>query len=83
MSELNPYAPPAAAPDPTEAAVLAELVRAWEKLRLLYNGIMILPGVGVLAIWVTRQNLPLPAALVSGLLVGVAANVAFLLGPLS
>jgi|GEM_PF-1380794 len=66
-----------------DIAALGELVRAWEKLRLLYNGLMILPGLGVLTLWVTRSNLPIPAAVAFGIVVGLGANTAFFLGPLA
>ena len=44
---------------------------------------MILPGSGVLVRWITRQNLPVPAAIIGGILFGIGANVAFMLGPLA
>lgn len=84
MSEPNPYTSPATGPlhagdDPL---ALGELVRGWEKLRLLYNGLMILPGIGVLALWV-RSGMPLPLAIFSSIVTGIGANIAFFLGPLS
>lgn len=83
MTEPNPYAPPTVPTVAEDRAALGELVRGWEKLRLIYNGIMILPGIGVLVLWITRQNLPVPVAVVGGILVGLGANVAFMLGPLA
>lgn len=83
MTVPNPYAPPTAPPVARDHATLGELVRGWEKLRLIYNGIMILPGIGVLLLWITRQKHPIPAAVVGGPLFGIGANVAFLLGPLA
>lgn len=83
MLPPNPYAPPAAPPSRDERATLGELVLGWEKLRVIYNGIMILPGLAVLALWVDRQNLPLFAATICGILVAVGANIAFMLGPLA
>ncbi len=83
MIPPNPYAPPAAPPPAEDRATLGELVRGWEKLRLLYNGIMILPGLGVLALWITRQHLPVPAAIAGGIVVAIGANIAFMLGPLA
>lgn len=83
MTEPNPYAPPNSPAVAKDRAALGELVRGWEKLRLIYNGIMILPGLGVLVLWITRQNLPIPVAVVGGILVGIGANVAFMLGPLA
>ncbi|MES2659576.1 MAG: hypothetical protein V4689_13240 [Verrucomicrobiota bacterium] len=57
MTGSNPYAPPSAASSPAsdDPAALGELVRAWEKLRLIYNVIMILPGIGVLACGSARR----------------------------
>jgi hypothetical protein len=83
MSAPNPYAPPSTPPLDEDRAALVELVRGWEKLRLLYNGIMILPGTCVLILWVTRQQLPLPAAIIGGILTGIGANATFILGPLA
>lgn len=83
MATPNPYAPPSAPPPTEDRASLGELVLGWEKLRLFYNGIMILPGLGVLALWVTRQHLPVPAAIIGGILVGIGANIAFMVGPLA
>lgn len=83
MIPPNPYAPPSAPPLAEDRATLGELVRSWEKLRLIYNGILLLPGTGVLILWITRQHLPVPAAIIGGILVGVGANIAFMLGPLA
>jgi hypothetical protein len=83
MIPSNPYAPPSASPLAEDRAALAELVRSWEKLRLLYNGILFLPGLGVLILWITRQQLPLPTAMIGGIFFGIGANVAFMLGPLA
>ncbi len=85
MTEPNPYATPAAAPlaNHGDPAALSELVRSWEKLRLIYNGIMILPGIGVLALWCTKAAMPVPAAIFLGIFTGINANIAFFLGPLS
>lgn len=65
------------------SASLGELVRAWEKTRFLYNGILLLPGIGTLAIPVVRGTLPIPAALVIAITLGLSANAAFFLGPLA
>ena len=52
--------PPSDASPMPRTAALGELVRGWEKLRLLYNGILLLPGLGSSALWITRQHLPDP-----------------------
>lgn len=85
MTAANPYAPPSAEDITTDArfSAFGELVRSWEKLRLYYNAILILPGLGVLALWITRQDLPVPAVIVSGILTAIGANAAFFLGPLA
>lgn len=83
MTENDPYRPPSVLP-PTEAerASFGELVKGWEKLRLVYNAILLLPGLGILALWMNK-GLPLAAALLCALFVAICANVAFLLGPLA
>jgi hypothetical protein len=85
MTEIDPYTPPSPGPLTFggEPAALGELVRGWEKLRLVYNGIMILPGICVLALWVSKMGMPVPGAIVSGLFTGLGANAAFFLGPVS
>ena len=82
--ETNPYAAPASDPavQPEGPASLAELVCAWEKFRLSFNAILLLPGIGVLAVFVSRMQMPIPAAAVSAIFVAAAANIAFFLGPL-
>lgn len=83
--ETNPYATPQSVHDvgPGRLDAMAELVRSWEKLRLYYNGILLLPGLGVLALFVSRQDMPLGGAIASGIFVAVCANIAFFLGPLA
>jgi len=85
MPERNPYTPPASAPDipPADPASLSELVQGWEKLRLLYNSILILPGLGILVLWLVRMHLPLGVGIVLSILVAIAANIMFFLGPLA
>jgi len=81
----NPYETPMSVPSTeTESAEsLSELVRSWEKTRLLYNGILLLPGIGTLAIPMVRGSLPIPAALIIAITLGLSANAAFFLGPLA
>lgn len=83
MSEINPYAPPAAPIDLLDRAALCELVRSWEKLRLFYNGIVLIPGISILIVWNIHQHTPQSVAIMSGLFVGFCANIAFFLGPLT
>jgi hypothetical protein len=84
MTESNPYATPTAPlANHDDRAALCELVRGWEKLRLIYNGIMILPGIGVLALWCAKTAMPVPAAIFLGIVTGINANIAFFLGPLA
>lgn len=85
MNPANPYATPAssAAADPVSFSAFGELVKGWEKLRLLYNGMLLLPGIGVLAVAFSRDSMPLPLAITSGLLCGLGANAAFFGGPLA
>lgn len=88
MEETDPYAPPASVNDLDDLALasqhtLRELVKAWEKRRLLYNLIMLPPGILILVLFVFRQNMPIPAAIAMGLASGTGANAAFFLGPLA
>jgi hypothetical protein len=82
--DFDPYQPPTGGDvQPRDIAALGELVKAWEKLRGIYNAILILPGLGVLALWSTRTEMPLAAIIFCGVLVGLGANAAFFLGPLA
>lgn len=83
--DTNPYAAPQSgmASDAENQAALGELVRGWEKLRLIYNALLGLPGLLVLALMVNRQQMPVYAAAAGGLFVAAAANTAFFLGPLA
>ena len=80
---MDPYAPPASSLTPVEdqTPALRELVLAWEKLRLLYNALLALPGFLILFTLVTVEEVGVVQALVAGLVVAVAANACFLLGP--
>lgn len=80
---MDPYAPPASSLKPVEdqKPALRELVLAWEKLRLLYNALLALPGFLILFTLVTEEEVGVVQALVAGLAVAVAANACFLLGP--
>ncbi|NNC90235.1 MAG: hypothetical protein HKN82_17395 [Akkermansiaceae bacterium] len=62
-------------------------VKAWEMLRLVYNGVLLVPGV-LLAVRIVRLGFPgmsLPSSVgelvIQCLLFGGAANVCFCLGP--
>lgn len=83
--DIDPYAPPTSPPEAgsERQSALREVVVAWEKLRLLYNGLLALPGALVLFALTDRQGMPWIAALVSAAFVAVAANACFLLGPLA
>ncbi len=83
--ELDPYAPPAdlGKDARAEKAAFKELVVAWEKLRLVYNALLLVPGLAVLGAYLAQDLMSLGAAIFSGVAVAVGANVAFLLGPLA
>jgi hypothetical protein len=82
MEAENPYAPPVSFDSGASSeAALGELVRAWEKLRLIYNLALLFPGLGVLALWVTRLQMPLLMGILLSVVFGIAANCAFFLGP--
>lgn len=61
--------------------MLREIVLAWEKLRLLYNALLAVPGLSIVHLSVTRTGLSLPDGAIGALFVGICANIAFLLGP--
>ena len=85
MNELDPYATPQSDQpiEPVSLAALGELVKSWEKMRLLYNGVLLLPGIGTLAIAVTKGLMEIGAAIIVALMCGLAANASFFLGPLA
>ena len=85
MEDENPYAPPAysAEEQAVRAAALREIVLGWEKLRLLYNAILLVPGIAVLSVWTMKGGMPWVVALFSALFVAAGANVSFFLGPLA
>ena len=80
----NPYAPPVAGsePDDLQRPALREIVLAWEKLRIWYNAVLLVPGLGVIAGWL-NQGAPLLIAVVMAVMVAVGANFCFLLGPVA
>ena len=80
----NPYAPPVAGsePDDLHRPALREIVLAWEKLRLWYNAVLLVPGLGVIAGWL-NQGASLLIAVVMAVMVAVGANFCFLLGPVA
>lgn len=85
MDPQDPYAPPQAdvTSPPANPAAFGELVRAWEKLRLLFNALLLLPGIAVLMLWVKFAHMPVPIAIFLAVLIGFGANVAFFMGPMA
>lgn len=80
----DPYAPPRNEPERRDdPPALREVVLGWERLRLLYNGLLLVPGLAVIAVWSLRQGMPLAAGLGGALVVAIGANLAFFLGPLA
>lgn len=81
----NPYAAPQSAPSdlPASGQIFRVLVKSWEKYRLLYNGILLLPGIGVVCSWASIG--PMSPLFLIGfpILCGIGANVAFFAGPLA
>jgi hypothetical protein len=80
---MDPYAPPSSTLHPVveQKMALRELVLAWEKLRILYNGLLLLPGLLILFTLVTEENIGVIEALVMGGFVAIGANCCFFLGP--
>lgn len=82
---MDPYAPPSspALPADDQRLALREIVLGWERLRLLYNTILAVPGILVLSAMAGDYGMPLSTALISAVFVAVCANLCFLLGPLT
>jgi hypothetical protein len=81
---MDPYAPPSspALPADDQRPALREIVFGWERLRLLYNAILAIPGILVLNAMAGEYGMPLLIAILSAVFVAVGANLCFLLGPL-
>jgi hypothetical protein len=80
MSE-NPYESPAAALAIPEAPGLGEILPAWERLRIYYNGILFLETALVALVMLGTRGL-LNDRLIAAALIGTAgANVCFCAGP--
>jgi hypothetical protein len=82
---MDPYAPPSspAAPADDQRPALREIVLAWEKLRLFYNGILALPGILVLNAMLGELSVGFSEAVLAAVFVAVSANLCFFLGPLA
>ena len=78
----NPYTPPESESPPIAKSPFRELVLGWEKLRLLYNGLLLLPGLMVIALFL-RAGMPVAPLLALSLAFAAGANLCFLLGPLA
>ena len=82
---MDPYAPPSspALPADDQRPALREIVLGWEKLRLLYNGLLAVPGILVLNSMIGQFGMGLVEAILSGVFVAVCANLCYLLGPVA
>ncbi|BCX46555.1 hypothetical protein HAHE_04630 [Haloferula helveola] len=84
MSE-NPYSPPRSDDDPGagifDRHALVDIVKGWEKLRIAYNLILLVPGILVMVVWIGRQGMPPVLAVIEAVIIAIGANMAFLLGP--
>jgi hypothetical protein len=82
---MDPYTPPSspALPVDDQRPALREIVLSWEKLRLLYNGLLAVPGILVLNAMIGRFGVGLVEAALSAVFVAVCANLCFLLGPVA
>ena len=83
---IDPYAPPrshSGGDVHLDKSALKEVVTGWEKLRLKYNLLLLIPGIVIESLMVMRQGMPLAAGIVGAVLIAVGANVAFFLGPLA
>ncbi|BDS05129.1 hypothetical protein NT6N_01690 [Oceaniferula spumae] len=87
MGDENPYAAPQSQPgNEMDFRVIGSpraVVLAWEKLRLKYNVILLIPGLIVLAIYISQQELAVIGSIFGGGLMAAGANLGYFLGPIS
>ena len=75
--------PAPAIPHPGTRVDAFEVMRAWEQRRLVYNGVLLLAGIGVMLFYFkTETNIPLEDGIGSAIAIAVMANVCFCLAPL-
>lgn len=82
----DPYVPPKSDSSGEvllNKSALKEVVIGWEKMRLIYNGLLLIPGLIIEAIMVTNQGMPVAAGVVGAVMIGIGANMAYFLGPLA
>ncbi|MCP5535546.1 MAG: hypothetical protein H7A51_04830 [Akkermansiaceae bacterium] len=82
----DPYAPPAS--HPTDGGGPASesprnIVVAWERMRIQYNLILLLPGLVVLILYVAGNSMPMAVAIPGALVTALAANVCYFAGSIS
>lgn len=84
MNAVDPYAPPGAVEDlgDHQKPALREIVIGWERLRLLYNALLALPGILVMVTMMSDFGMGVIEAILGASFVAVGANLCFLLGPL-
>ena len=85
---MNPYTPPTSSAWDTDApqekiwqsiSSAREIVKGWEKRRLYFNAILLLPGIGILL----TLGVPASGFIGAALTFGIMGNIAFCLGPLT
>ncbi len=84
MNAVDPYAPPGIVQEPGEdqKPALREIVIGWERLRLLYNALLAVPGILVLVTMMHDFDMGVVDAVLAAIFVAAGANLCFLLGPL-
>lgn len=84
MSELeirDAYAPPMAESLPVMARhEVRAVIVAWERLRIIYNVVLLVAGVGAISLWEFLGMVPVLLGVVG---VGIGANACFFAGPLA
>jgi len=81
----DPYAPPQAIAAADHAGPLdpaRSIILGWEKLRLIYNGVLLPCGIAVLALALSK-DIGWLLVLAGGGVVGIGANVCFFAGPMA
>ncbi|MEZ5302043.1 MAG: hypothetical protein R3F11_15575 [Verrucomicrobiales bacterium] len=80
--DANPFAPPKTVAQQHALADTRVIVTSWERLRLWYNGILLVPGLLILIIVGIDGETYIGMA-AGAIFVAVGANLAYLLGPLA
>jgi hypothetical protein len=83
---MNPYTSPESDRDPTKKPLnieLREIVIGWERMRILYNIILLLIGIIAIFFLLRTPYFKLEETILSAIAFGIFANVCFCAGPVA